>query len=158
MAPVQYADNSSVLAAFDLSGNAFFPVVCTYKGTQGAKIYLVNDDIETGIKMLKSPDLAYSVTNGEVKDCQLIFLGISDRPDGTWATDDTGVAIEYEQDPLILEFNSTLLDSDNGLNAKMFQEDPDMDLDFDDVWEDEFLLEFLEEELLEDEKSKQQSQ
>ena len=97
--------------------------------------------------MLKSPDVAYTVTNGQVKDCQLLFLGISDRPDDSWFGYDSEVASAYEQDPLILEFNSTLLDGEDELKEDLFLEVEDEDLDLEDIWDDEFWLDFMEEDV-----------
>ncbi|KAF2844694.1 hypothetical protein T440DRAFT_484001 [Plenodomus tracheiphilus IPT5] len=56
----------------------FLPVVCTYSDATSAKIYPV-EDVEKGIKPLRSPDLKYTVTNGDVADCTFLPL--------TWGAD-----------------------------------------------------------------------
>tara|TARA_R110002003_G_scaffold152_3_gene13609 strand:- start:25401 stop:25871 length:471 start_codon:yes stop_codon:yes gene_type:complete len=148
-----YADNSSILAAFDTNDNIFFPVVCTYAGDQGAKIYLVNEDIEAGINLLKSSDLVYSVTNGQVQDCQVLFLGISERPDDTWSGYDPDVSAAYEAEPLLLEFNDTMLDSEGEIEEELLLGWDDEELDFEDVWDDEYWVDLIDELLPEDDNS-----
>lgn len=148
LTPLEYDTNSTVLAAFDLSNNMFFPVLCTYTADdQGARIFLVNEDIEAGISMLKSPDVAYSVTEGQVKDCQILFLGISERPDDAWATYDAEVAENFASEPLFLEFNSTVFNDEGELDEEYFELVSEEDLDFEDVWSDNFYLEYIEENL-----------
>jgi hypothetical protein len=88
--------------------------------------------------MLKSPDVAYSITNGEVKDCQMLFLDISERPDDSWFADDSAVEAAYELTPLIWDFNSTLVDAEGELKEDMFDELKDDDFDEEDVWDDDF--------------------
>ncbi|KAH7078470.1 hypothetical protein FB567DRAFT_534009 [Paraphoma chrysanthemicola] len=144
LAPFAYDTGSTILAAFDTNDNIFFPVICTYAGSQGAKIYLVNEDIDAGIKMLKSPDLTYSVTNGPVKDCQVLFLAISDRPDDSWSAYESDVSDAYEADPLALAFNSTMLDSSGEVNEDLLLAVDDEDLDFTDVWDDEYWLDLID--------------
>jgi hypothetical protein len=56
----------------------FLPVVCTYSDSTSAKIYLVKD-LDEGIAMLKSSDLKYTVTNGDVAECAFLPL--------TWGAD-----------------------------------------------------------------------
>lgn len=139
LTPFAYSDDATVLAAFDLNNNMFFPVVCTYKNsTQGAKIYLVNEDIEAGIAMLKSPDVAYSITNGAVKDCQMLFLAISARPEDSWFADDSAVEAAYEQTPLIWDFNSTLVDAEGELKEDLFEELKEDDFEEEDIWDEDF--------------------
>jgi hypothetical protein len=125
--------------------------VCTYKdSTQGAKIYLVNEDIDAGIAMLKSPDVAYSITNGEVKDCQMLFLDISNRPDDTWFADDSAVEAAYELTPLIWDFNSTLVDAEGELKEDMFDELKDDDFDEEEIWDDYFWADDWDEDMNKD--------
>ncbi|KAF2820090.1 hypothetical protein CC86DRAFT_412555 [Ophiobolus disseminans] len=147
MTPFEYDTNATILAALDLTGNIFFPVVCTYEDGQSARIFLVNKDIDDGIAMLKSPDVSYSVTNGKVKDCQLLFLGISERPEDSWVSYDSEPTSVYEREPLVMEFNSTVVDDDGELIEDFFELVADESLDFSDVWNDEFWLEYLNEDL-----------
>lgn len=65
--------------------------------------------------MLKSPDLTYTVTNGEVDECYLLFLGITNRELGQWADYGDDVSDAYESDPLDVEFDDTLFDTDGDL-------------------------------------------
>ncbi|KAI3538538.1 hypothetical protein CSPX01_09466 [Colletotrichum filicis] len=118
LTPFYYDDNdstASILAAIDPEDNIFFPAVCTYKGDQTAKIYLVGEDVDAGLEMLKSPDLTYTVTNGEVDECYLLFLGITNRELGQWADYGDDVSDAYDSDPLDVEFDGTLFDADGDL-------------------------------------------
>jgi hypothetical protein len=66
----------------------FLPVVCTYIDSPSAKIFLV-EDLKKGIAMLKSGDLKYTVTNGNVKDCALLPLtwgADTDATESDWAS------------------------------------------------------------------------
>ncbi|TPX08649.1 uncharacterized protein E0L32_009838 [Thyridium curvatum] len=118
--------NTSMLAAVDPEGNIFFPAVCTYKGDgQGAKIYLIGDDIEAGLELLRSPDLEYSITNGEVDECYLLFLDITSRQDGAWAADDAGASERYDADPLDVAFDDQYFTADGTLDLPDYAELPD---------------------------------
>ncbi|KAI8940370.1 hypothetical protein NX059_004063 [Plenodomus lindquistii] len=89
LAPFYYDDTNaeaSVLAAFDDHDQMFFPVVCTYSDASSAKIYLVSD-LERGIETLKSPDLKYTVTNGDVAECSFLPL--------TWGADTNATEPEW---------------------------------------------------------------
>ncbi|RDL42412.1 uncharacterized protein BP5553_02391 [Venustampulla echinocandica] len=120
LAPFYYEDDDdsddgpSLLAAVT-NDDIFFPVVCTYKDSQSAKIYLITSDIDAGIEMLKSPDIEYSITNGEVDDCYLLSLGITDRTDGDWADWDDDAEEMYNTDELDLEFDDDVFDEEGNL-------------------------------------------
>ncbi|TEA21620.1 hypothetical protein C8034_v003582 [Colletotrichum sidae] len=84
LTPYNHDNNDAtarILAAIDPDEHIFFPAVCTYKDGQSPKVYLVGADFEAGLATLKSPDLAYTVTNGLVDDCRLLFLDITERDD-----------------------------------------------------------------------------
>lgn len=152
LSPFEYAPNANILAAFDLNENIFFPVLCTYKEkSSGARIFLINDNIDEGIARLKSPDLAYTVTNGQVDDCKLLFLDISARPDNSWAAYDPDVERYYEEKPLIMEFNETVVGDDGELIEDLFSLVKNEELDYNDVWAIDFWLDELEKELSEGE-------
>ncbi len=78
------------MAAYDDSDNVLFPVVCQYSDATASKIYLVRGDIEQGISTLKSRDLKYTVTNGDVSGCSYLPLNWGANTDATqpdWASD-----------------------------------------------------------------------
>lgn len=129
-----------MLAAIDPYDNLFFPVVCTYTNTsQGAKIYLVDSDVEAGIAMLKSPDISYSITNGEVKDCQVLFLELTDRTEGAWSDYDDDTDSIYENDPLELEFDESFLIDGNIDESKLGKVPEETDFEFDDPLGEDWL-------------------
>ncbi|KAI8283850.1 hypothetical protein K4K56_010361 [Colletotrichum sp. SAR 10_98] len=140
LTPFYYDDNNSsasMLAAIDPEDNIFFPAVCTYKGDQTAKIYLVGEDVDAGLEMLKSPDLTYTVTNGEVDECYLLFLGITNRELGEWADYGDDVTDEYESDPLYVEFDDTLFDTGGDLLLPADELLPYQDdVNYDDVFDE----------------------
>ncbi len=78
-------------------------------------MYLVTEDIDAGIAVLKSPDVAYSITNGEVDNCFLLSLSVTDPEDGAWADLDEDFYDDYESDPLELEFDDTMFNTDGDL-------------------------------------------
>ncbi len=57
-------------------------------GNQTARVFVVGPDVEAGLAALQSGDLEYSVTNGPVAECYVLFLDIAARPDGAWAASD----------------------------------------------------------------------
>jgi hypothetical protein len=111
LAPFYYDDaneDASLLAAFDSEDNMFLPVVCTYNESPSAKIYLVKD-LEEGISMLKSPDLKYSVTNGDVAECELLPLtwgaDVSKDVEPSWMSVDEEVDFEEADFGVEIEFD-----------------------------------------------------
>ncbi|KAH8897555.1 hypothetical protein GQ53DRAFT_817851 [Thozetella sp. PMI_491] len=147
LAPFQYDDmDSSLLAATDASGNVFFPAVCTYKGNQTAHVFLVGEDIEGGLAMLKSSDVAYSITNGEVDDCYMLSLSVTQPDAGAWADLDVAFDAEYESDPVMLELNDSLWSAEDYLvlpDSLLVPDDPalgDLDYLFDDKVFDDYAL------------------
>lgn len=140
-----------MLAAIDPYNNLFFPVVCTYtNSTQGAKIYLVDSDVEAGIAMLKSPDVSYSITNGEVKDCQLLFLELTDRTEGAWADFDEDTDSIYENDPLELEFDETFLIDGDIDESKLGKIPDETEFEFEDLLGEDWVDDFYEDDEEED--------
>ncbi|KAI1389653.1 uncharacterized protein F4822DRAFT_442864 [Hypoxylon trugodes] len=147
LAPFYYTDDESddapsMLAAIDPNNDIFFPVVCTYKNTTaGAKVYLVNEDVDAGLAMLKSPDIEYSITNGEVDECYVLFLEVTDRVDGGWAEYDDDAEEEYDESPIELEFDDSLVDDEGDLtlssNNTLPYQDEEMVDDFDAVFEED---------------------
>jgi hypothetical protein len=74
LASLDYDDADAtkpVLVVTDVSGNYYFTVVCNIDGDY-SQIFLVNGDIEAGIKKLESDDLKWTVTGGIVSDCEYI--------------------------------------------------------------------------------------
>jgi hypothetical protein len=69
----------------DDSGNVFGTAVCMYQDTAlPPKIFLISDP-DTGLDLLKSADVKYSITGGDVKDCFVVSLGKGDEtPDNEW--------------------------------------------------------------------------
>ena len=123
---------ASVLAAVDPNGDIFFPIVCTYKNESSSKIYLTNADVDGGIETLMSPDLKYTVTNGDVDQCYLLPLYITARPEGAWAGWDDKVVAEYESDPLEWTYDEELFGDDDDLSwldDLLLEWDGDLDLD-----------------------------
>ncbi|KAI8959741.1 hypothetical protein F5Y11DRAFT_359015 [Daldinia sp. FL1419] len=121
LAPFYYTDDESenapsMLAAIDTNNDIYFPAICTYKNSSaGAKVYLIDSDIDAGLAMLKSPDVQYTITNGEVDDCYVLFLEISDRVDGEWADYDEYAEEEYDENAIELEFDDSLVDEEGDL-------------------------------------------
>ncbi|KAH7095083.1 hypothetical protein FB567DRAFT_574941 [Paraphoma chrysanthemicola] len=70
----------------DLDSNLFYPVVCTYRGSSNAKIFVVSDPV-AGLTTLQSPDVKYSITNGDVDRCTVLPLiwGAKAGGEGEWA-------------------------------------------------------------------------
>lgn len=148
LTPFYYTDDESedapsMLAAIDSNDEIFFPAVCTYKNaTLGAKVYLVNGtDVDAGLEMLKSTDIEYSVTNGEVDNCYLLFLEITDRVDGDWAELDEDADEEYADNAIELEFDDSLVDSEGDLELgtdDLLADQDDETLDnFDEIFDDD---------------------
>ncbi|RDW68618.1 hypothetical protein BP5796_09275 [Coleophoma crateriformis] len=106
---------ASILAAVDPDDNLFFPVVCTYTNSSSSKIYLVTEDIDAGIAILKSPDVIYSITNGQVDECYPLYLEIFDPTLGAFDQLDINVDSNYATNPLDLEFNTTEFDQNGDL-------------------------------------------
>ncbi|RDW58794.1 hypothetical protein BP6252_13270 [Coleophoma cylindrospora] len=104
---------ANILAAIDPDDNLFFPVVCTYTNSS-SKIYLVTEDISAGISTLKSSDVVYSITNGQVDECYLLYLEIVDPVLGAFSELED-IDASYASNPLDLEFNSTAFDQNGNL-------------------------------------------
>lgn len=131
-----------MLAAIDTNNEIFFPATCTYKNASaGAKVYLIGSDIDAGLAILKSPDVEYSITNGEVDDCYVLFLEITDRVDGDWADYDEDAEEEYESNAIQLEFDDSLVDAEGELtlnsNDTLPYQDEEALNNFDEVFTDD---------------------
>ncbi|PHH86272.1 hypothetical protein CDD83_10483 [Cordyceps sp. RAO-2017] len=59
--------------AMDMDGNIFYPVVCNYPDSGNFKVFLA-EDLDEGIEMLKSEDVKYSITGGDVSECYPLAL------------------------------------------------------------------------------------
>lgn len=66
--------------------------------------------------MLQSPEIEYSVTNGEVDKCYLLFLSITSREAGAWAAEDVTATETYDSEPLDVEFEDNLFSADGNFN------------------------------------------
>ncbi|KAF3063999.1 Versicolorin B synthase [Daldinia childiae] len=132
LAPYYYTEDESenapsMLAAIDTI-NEIFPAICTYKNASaGAKVYLIGSDINAGLAIFKSPDVEYSITNGKVDDCYVLFPEITDCIDGDWADYDED-AEEYESNATQLEFDDSLVDAEgeltlNSNNTLLYQDE-----------------------------------
>lgn len=122
--------DASVLAAFDENENMFLPVVCTYTDSKSAKIYLVKD-LDEGISKLKSADLKYTVTNGDVADCK--FLPLTSGADmtateSTWAGLADTDATAFEED---IEFDESAFE--NGAFIEEVEQDDEWYNEFDEL-------------------------
>ncbi|CAG9982738.1 unnamed protein product [Clonostachys byssicola] len=156
LVPFYYGDEDgnnagpSMLAAVDQDDNLFFPAICTYKDGQGAKIYLIGEDTEAGLAILESPDVKYSITNGDVDKCNLLLLSVTTPIDGAWSEYDDDVEAKYKADPLEYGFDESLFGQDNLLDLPDTLLDPDDErlADLDHVWDDEWFGENLD--ILED--------
>ncbi|KAI1478188.1 hypothetical protein F4774DRAFT_419510 [Daldinia eschscholtzii] len=146
--PFYYTDDESddapsMLAAIDTNDEIFFPAICTYKNSSaGAKVYLIGSDIDAGLAMLKSPDVEYSITNGEVDDCFVLFLEITDRVDGAWSDYDEYAEEEYESNAIELEFDDSLINEEGDLTLNSndtlpYQDEAALD-NLDEVFADDF--------------------
>uniref|UniRef100_A0A8H7TMR9 DUF7029 domain-containing protein n=1 Tax=Bionectria ochroleuca TaxID=29856 RepID=A0A8H7TMR9_BIOOC len=156
LVPFYYGDEDgdnagpSMLAAVDQDDNLFFPAICTYKDGQGAKIYLIGEDTEAGLAILESPDVKYSITNGDVDKCNLLLLSVTTPIDGAWSEYDDDVEAKYKADPLEYGFDESLFGQDNLLDLPdtLLDSDDERLADLDHVWDDEWFGEDLD--ILED--------
>ncbi|KAI4868074.1 hypothetical protein F4820DRAFT_445428 [Hypoxylon rubiginosum] len=148
LTPFYYTDDDSedapsLLAAIDTNDEIFFPAVCTYKNaTAGAKVYLINGtDIDAGLALLRSPDVEYSVTNGAVDDCYMLFLEITGRADGAWAGWDGDAAEAYADNAVELEFDGSLVDDEGdleiGTSGLLADQDEEALDDFEEIFDDD---------------------
>lgn len=62
------------IVAVNTVGETFYTVLCSYSDDQDSKFFLVKD-IESGIAQLQSPDLKFTVTGGDVSECEFWPLG-----------------------------------------------------------------------------------
>ncbi|KEF60162.1 uncharacterized protein A1O9_05012 [Exophiala aquamarina CBS 119918] len=61
--------DSDLYFAVDVGGTGYYPIICTYQESNlNARVFLAADP-DTGVELLKSPDVKYSITGGTVKDC-----------------------------------------------------------------------------------------
>lgn len=117
--------------------------MCTYKNaTAGAKVYLINGtDIDAGLALLRSPDVEYSVTNGAVDDCYMLFLEITGRADGAWAGWDGDAAEAYADNAVELEFDGSLVDDEGdleiGTSGLLADQDEEALDDFEEIFDDD---------------------
>ncbi|OTB07245.1 hypothetical protein M426DRAFT_20295 [Hypoxylon sp. CI-4A] len=148
LAPFAYTDDESddaptMLAAIDTNEDIFFPAVCTYKNaTAGSKVYLIgSSDVDAGLAMLESTDVEYSITNGEVDKCYILFLEVTDRADGAWAEYDDDAEEQYDANPISLEFDAELVDDEGDLvlptNTTLSSEDDETLDDFAEIFDDD---------------------
>ncbi|CAI6336214.1 unnamed protein product [Periconia digitata] len=92
-----FSDDDPIYVAKTSDGTYYATTVCFYADpTLPPKIFLISD-LEWGIEMLKSPDVKYSITGGDVTDC--LYLPLTNgnaEPDGAWS----GVAnnLAFEED------------------------------------------------------------
>lgn len=100
----------------------FATAVCLFADpTLPAKIFLI-EDLEKGIEMLKSPDIKYSITGGDVTECFYLPLTQgNDEPASAW----NGVAdnLDWEEDWVDdWELDDEFLDDDFGLSDEEMDE------------------------------------
>lgn len=63
------SDNPDLYFAADLDNTGYYPIICTYQEANlNARVFLAADP-DTGVDVLKSSDIKYSITGGTVKDC-----------------------------------------------------------------------------------------
>ncbi|VUC29967.1 unnamed protein product [Clonostachys rosea] len=152
LAPYYYDDDDSqeeprpsMLVAVDKNDNILFPAVCTYKDGQGAKIYVIGEDIEAGLAMLESPDVKYTITNGDVDKCNLLLLSVTSPVDGAWSEYDDDARANYNADPLEYEFEESLFNQDQlNLPDSLLDADDDRFTDLDVIWDDDWFGEDLD--------------
>ncbi|KAF5242897.1 hypothetical protein FOXYS1_15334 [Fusarium oxysporum] len=75
LVPYYPDDNSDdyYYLAVDPNDQVFYPIVCDYSDGRGSKMFLASDP-DGGAELLKSKDLMYTVTGGEVSDCYALAL------------------------------------------------------------------------------------
>ena len=94
----------------DTKDNVFMPVVCSYVGSDSSKIYIVKD-LEAGMAILKSPDVKYSITNGDVKDCYPLTLEMPKSTTRSWAEYDADAETEYLANDVDIAFDNADFDA-----------------------------------------------
>jgi hypothetical protein len=71
-------EGTKIYLPTDDEGKFYGTVVCFYPDkTLPPKVFLANDK-ERAVSMLKSPDIKYSVTDGDVADCSILSFGQGD--------------------------------------------------------------------------------
>ncbi|KAH8647077.1 hypothetical protein BGZ60DRAFT_230570 [Tricladium varicosporioides] len=83
-------DSDMIYFGVDMYENLFYTAVCTYSDNQTPKVFVLdsNLDIDTGLAILKSTDVEYSITGGAVSDCFALPLVQGQDEAGAWESDD----------------------------------------------------------------------
>jgi hypothetical protein len=83
-------DSDMIYFGVDMFENLFYTAVCTYSDNQTPKVFVLNSnlDINTGLSILKSTDVEYSITGGAVSDCFALPLVQGMDEPGSWESDD----------------------------------------------------------------------
>lgn len=71
--PYRNPEGDDFYIVADHAEQVFYPIVCDFADHSESKIFVANDPIE-GIKTLERKDIMYSVTGGEVTQCQALAL------------------------------------------------------------------------------------
>jgi uncharacterized protein DUF7029 len=101
----------------DANDNVFGTAVCTYKDTgKPPKIFAISD-VDTSFDMLKSQDIVYSVTGGEIDDCYILSLG-----QGNQASDEAWDGDGNDED-FSLDWIDDYSDSED-MDIKTFEDSP----------------------------------
>ena len=99
------------VAALDLEDNLFFPVICTYKNSNISRIFVVADPV-AGLTMLQSPDLKYSITNGDVNECAVLPLVWGADGEGEWADYNEDLEAAFEDYYVEVEYDESEFDEE----------------------------------------------
>jgi hypothetical protein len=83
-------DSDMIYFGVDMYENLFYTAVCTYSDNQTPKVFVLNSslDLDTGLAILKSKDVEYSITGGAVSDCFVLPLVQGMDEPGAWESDD----------------------------------------------------------------------
>jgi hypothetical protein len=106
------------IAAVDLNDNLFYPVACTYKDSDNTRIFVVADPV-AGLTMLKSPDIKYSITGGDVDECVILPLGWGADSQGEWAEYNDTMGAEFEDYYVEIEYDESDFDAEGNWNETL---------------------------------------